>query len=94
MAFARVRKVGAERPGANSLWLLPSGPDQIGECTVRPTPTGAYGRVCSINQRGLRQIMVVKEKGGHTDRPFLSVAKQIRLQEPFDASAHIFSGFR
>ena len=31
-----------ERPGANSLWLLPSGPDQVGESTVRPTSGYAY----------------------------------------------------
>jgi len=27
-----------ERPGAKSLWLLPSGPDQVGDNAVRPTP--------------------------------------------------------
>ncbi len=25
------------------MWLLPSGSDQVGECTVRPTPGAAYG---------------------------------------------------
>src|SRR5688500_1090068 len=30
-----------ERPEAKSLWLLPSGPDQVGDCSVRPTP-GAH----------------------------------------------------
>ena len=28
-----------ERPGAKSLWLLPSGPDQVGDDPVRQTPT-------------------------------------------------------
>src|SRR5687768_13853454 len=27
-----------ERPGTKSLWLLPSGSDQVGDSTVRPTP--------------------------------------------------------
>src|SRR4051812_33886029 len=27
-----------ERPVAKSLWLLPSGPDQVGDDHVRPTP--------------------------------------------------------
>ena len=27
-----------ERPETKSLWLLPSGPDQVGDSLVRPTP--------------------------------------------------------
>ena len=27
-----------ERPGTKSLWLLPSGPDQVGDSPVRPAP--------------------------------------------------------
>ena len=39
----RAGQVGAERweperPGAKSLWLLPSGSDQVGEDPARPTP--------------------------------------------------------
>ncbi len=32
-----------ERPAANSLRLLPSGSDRVGEDDVRPTPVAAYG---------------------------------------------------
>jgi len=33
------------RPAAKSLWLLPSGPDQVRDDYVRPTPGRAYGEV-------------------------------------------------
>ena len=33
-----------ERPAAKSLWLLPSGSDQVGDDHVRPTPGAAYRR--------------------------------------------------
>ena len=32
-----------ERPEAKSLWLLPSGPDQVGDSLVRPTPGAHMG---------------------------------------------------
>jgi hypothetical protein len=32
-----------ERPEAKSLWLLPSGPDQIGDGLARPTPAAHMG---------------------------------------------------
>ena len=32
-----------ERPVAKSLWLLPSGPDQVGDDHVRPTSARVYG---------------------------------------------------
>lgn len=41
-----------ERPAANSLWLLPSGPDQVGENYVRPTSGPAYGEVVMKMQGG------------------------------------------
>src|SRR6185503_20640846 len=37
-------EVGAERPEAISLWLLPSGPDQVGDGLVRPTPGAHMGK--------------------------------------------------
>ena len=33
-----------ERPEAISLWLLPSGPDQVGDGLVRPTPGAHMGK--------------------------------------------------
>jgi len=36
--------VGAERPETKSLWLLPSGPDQVGDSLVRPTPGAHMGQ--------------------------------------------------
>src|SRR3546814_3004253 len=39
-----------ERPGAKSLRLLPSGPDRIGDDSVRPTPAAHMGEFgCQIN---------------------------------------------
>jgi len=32
-----------ERPDEKSLWLLPSGSDQVGDDAVRPTPGRPYG---------------------------------------------------
>src|SRR5574338_601953 len=32
------KKGGSRRPGTNSLWLLPSGPDQVGDSAVRRLP--------------------------------------------------------
>ena len=34
---------GSRRPGTKSLWLLPSGPDQVGDSAVRRLPSAAYG---------------------------------------------------
>ena len=34
-----------ERPETKSLWLLPSGPDQVGDSLVRPTPAAHMGEV-------------------------------------------------
>jgi hypothetical protein len=36
-------EVGAERPETKSLWLLPSGSDQVGDSLVRPTPAAHMG---------------------------------------------------
>ena len=43
LAVARVGKAregGSRRPGTKSLWLLPSGPDQVGDSAVRRLPRG------------------------------------------------------
>ena len=43
-----------ERPGAKSLWLLPSGSDQVGEDPARPTPAcrmAAGPGVCKLYGR-------------------------------------------
>jgi hypothetical protein len=42
MTILRV-EVGAERPETKSLWLLPSGSDQVGDSLVRPTPAAHMG---------------------------------------------------
>jgi hypothetical protein len=34
---------GSRRPGTKSLWLLPSGPDQVGDSAVRRLPRGHMG---------------------------------------------------
>ena len=38
-----VRKKEPGDPQRISLWLLPSGPDQVGDGYVRPTPDARYG---------------------------------------------------
>ena len=35
---SKARKGGSRRPGTKSLWLLPSGPDQVGDSAVRRLP--------------------------------------------------------
>jgi hypothetical protein len=39
------------------LWLLPSGSDQVGEGTVRPTPGAAYGDMGGNWQGSVRQSL-------------------------------------
>jgi len=39
-----------ERPDEKSLWLLPSGSDQVGDDAVRPTPRRPYGETCPLWQ--------------------------------------------
>jgi hypothetical protein len=39
----RKPKGGSRRPGTNSLWLLPSGPDQVGDSAVRRLPRWDMG---------------------------------------------------
>src|SRR6185437_4936791 len=36
--FPSKKEGGSRRPGAKSLWLLPSGPDQVGDSAVRRLP--------------------------------------------------------
>ena len=43
LSVAVVAKWEPERPVAKSLWLLPSGSDQVGDDHARPTPGRAYG---------------------------------------------------
>src|SRR5689334_24419543 len=38
--FQRKLQGGSRRPGTKSLWLLPSGPDQVGDSAVRRLPSG------------------------------------------------------
>src|SRR5205085_8917902 len=35
---------GSRRPGTKSLWLLPSGSDQVGDSAVRRLPNGHMGK--------------------------------------------------
>jgi len=39
-----------ERPDEKSLWLLPSGSDQVGDDAVRPTPGRPYGEGSKARQ--------------------------------------------
>ncbi len=48
-----------ERPEAKSLWLLPSGSDQVGDDHVRPTPArhmAEAGQLIKRAQPGIRTV--------------------------------------
>jgi hypothetical protein len=47
---ASLANVGAGRPDEKSLWLLPSGSDQVGDDAARPTPGRPYGEGSTIWQ--------------------------------------------
>ena len=42
-AEASAKAGGSRRPGTKSLWLLPSGPDQVGDSAVRRLPAAHMG---------------------------------------------------
>src|SRR3546814_10088079 len=62
MAFVKGSE-GPERPAANSLWLLPSGPDQVGEYYVRPTPVRHMGDLMAGRKRNGIATLVAKSTG-------------------------------
>src|SRR3546814_4303211 len=62
MGFLKGREE-AERPAANSLWLLPSGPDQVGEYYVRPTPVRHMGDLMAGRKRNGIATLVAKSTG-------------------------------
>src|SRR3954453_22497026 len=41
--FRKLEEGGSRRPGTKSLWLLPSGSDQVGDSAVRRLPGGHMG---------------------------------------------------
>src|SRR3546814_11143789 len=47
----------------NSLWLLPSGPDQVGEYYVRPTPVRHMGDLMAGRKRNGIATLVAKSTG-------------------------------
>src|SRR4051794_13034384 len=42
---------GSRRPGTNSLWLLPSGPDQVGDSAVRRLPWAHMALIAAFDKR-------------------------------------------
>src|SRR3954464_12200732 len=42
-ANSQAKRGGSRRPGTKSLWLLPSGSDQVGDSAVRRLPTADMG---------------------------------------------------
>ena len=65
-----MRAVGAERPGTKSLWLLPSGSDQVGDSPVRPTPGAHMGE--GLRRRKFRFAFI----GGSRERDDVLTAEQ------------------
>src|SRR6185437_8654075 len=56
-------KGGSRRPGTKSLWLLPSGPDQVGDSAVRRLPSVHMGTNRLSRKREREEARSVREKG-------------------------------
>src|SRR3954470_10886744 len=67
---------GSRRPGTKSLWLLPSGPDQVGDSAVRRLPGAHMGEVL-VGRKFQGSIAFIEGSPGGVNgwRPFLEAVR-------------------
>src|SRR3954471_20116551 len=64
--FRKLEEGGSRRPGTKSLWLLPSGSDQVGDSAVRRLPSAHMGHApgpCKFMFRSLDLSSAVHLRG-------------------------------
>ena len=71
--------MGAERPDTKSLRLLPSGPDRVGDGTVRPTPAAHMGERAAGCKPSRLPTLHVADHPRHAHRQADEALSQVNL---------------